>query len=177
MKKILFILLLLSLFVSGCTESDTSQKVESGDYISVNYTGSLDDGTVFDTSIEEVAKAEDVYNPYRTYEPLSFTAGAGQMIKGFDDAVIGMSVGDEKTVTIPSEEAYGAYCPELLIPLSIDDFQAVNITPVIGQKVTYQGQVGTIVNISDKNVTIDCNHNLAGNDLTFTIELVSIEKA
>lgn len=176
-KRILFLILLFSLLVSGCTDSDTSQKVEEGDYVSVNYTGSLEDGTVFDTSIEEVAKAEDVYNPYRTYEPLSFIAGAGQMIQGFDDAVMGMEIGDKKTVTIPPEEAYGAYCPELLIPLPVDDFQSVNITPVIGQKVTYQGQVGTIVNISDVNVTIDCNHDLAGKPLIFDIELVAIEKA
>lgn len=170
-------MLILSLLASGCTDSDTSQKVEPGDYIYVNYTGSLDDGTVFDTSIEEVAQSGGIYNPYRAYEPLSFIAGAGQMIKGFDDAVMGMEVGDEKTVVIPSEEAYGAYCPELLIPLSADEFESANITPVVGQKVTYQGQVGTIVNISDKNVTIDCNNDLAGEDLTFTIELVAIEKA
>ncbi|WP_292469729.1 peptidylprolyl isomerase [Methanolobus sp.] len=178
MKKILFLILLCSLLVSGCTDSsDNSQTVETGDYVSVNYTGSLEDGSVFDTSIEEVAVAENVYNPYRSYGPLSFIAGAGQMIKGFDDAVIGMEVGENKTVTIPPEEAYGAYCPELLIPLPVEDFQSANVTPVIGQKVTYQNQLGTIVNISDKNVTVDCNHNLAGEILIFKIELVSIEKA
>ncbi|WMW22543.1 peptidylprolyl isomerase [Methanolobus mangrovi] len=178
MKKILlFILVSCVLFVSGCNDSDNSQKVEAGDYISVNYTGSLEDGTVFDTSIEEIAIEENIYNPYRNYEPLPFVAGAGQMIKGFDDAVIGMGIGEEKTVTIPPEEAYGAYCPELLIPVPAEDFESANITPIIGQKVTYQNQVVTIANISEENVTLDCNHNLAGETLIFTIELVSIEKA
>lgn len=178
MKKILlFVLLICVLFACGCAESDNSQTVKTGDYVSVNYTGSLEDGTVFDTSRADIAMAENLYNPYRSYEPLPFIAGSGQMIKGFDDAVMGMAVGEKKTVTILPEDGYGAYCPELLIPVPVDEFQSANITPVIGQKVTYQSQPVTIVNISEENVTLDCNHNLAGKTLIFDIELVSIEKA
>ena len=174
MKKILFMILICSLLISGCTESDSNKKVEAGDYVSVNYTGTLDNGTIFDTSREEVAIREGIYKSDRNYEPLSFTAGAGQVIKGFDDAVIGMEVGDMKTVTIPPEKAYGAYCPELLVSLPVEQFHSANITPIIGQKVTTQNQVGVVVGISDKNVTVDCNTKLAGENLTFTIELVSI---
>ncbi|TQD27930.1 peptidylprolyl isomerase [Methanolobus vulcani] len=177
MKKILFMILVCSLLISGCTESDNVQKVEAGDFVSVNYTGTLNDGTVFDTSIKEVAIEEGIYNSARNYEPLSFIAGTGQRIKGFDDAVIDMEVGDVKTVVIPPEDAYGAYCPELLISVPVEEFQSANITPIIGQKVTSQNQVGVIVNITEQNVTIDCNTRLAGETLTFTIEMVSIEKA
>ncbi|WMW25051.1 peptidylprolyl isomerase [Methanolobus sediminis] len=177
MKNILFIILICSLLISGCTESDDIKKVEKGDFVSVNYTGTLDDGTVFDTSMEEVARKEGIYNSGRHYEPLSFVAGEEQAIKGFDDAVIGMEVGDVKTVVIPPENVYGVYCPALLISVPVEDFHSANITPVIGQKVTTQNQVGFIVNITDKNVTIDCNAQLAGKTLTFTIEMVSIEKA
>nr|WP_321498263.1 peptidylprolyl isomerase [uncultured Methanolobus sp.] len=177
MKKILFMILICSLLISGCTESDSSQKVEAGDHVSVNYTGTLDDGTVFDTSMEEVAMKEGIYKAGRHYEPLSFTAGKGQVIEGFDDAVIGMVVGDVKTVVILPEKAYGAYCPELLISLPVEQFHSANITPIVGQKVTSQNQVGVIVNITDKNVTIDCNTKLAGENLTFTIEVVSIDKS
>lgn len=177
MKNILFIMLICSLLISGCTESDNVQGVKAGDLVSVNYTGTLDDGTVFDTSMEEVAINEGIYKPDKNYEPLSFTAGAGGVIEGFDDAVIGMEVGDVKTVVIPPEKAYGVYCPELLISLPVKELQTANITPVIGQKVTVQNQMGVIVNITEKNVTVDCNVDMAGETLTFTIEMVSIEKA
>lgn len=180
-KKIIFVLLLCSLLVSGCAESPDSsnvpQKVEAGDSVSVNYTGSLEDGTVFDTSIEENAVSENVYNPYRTYEPLSFVAGTGQMIKGFDDAVIGMEIGEEKTVSFPPEEAYGAHSSELVVTVPVEAFESANMTPVLGQKVSSQNMQGTVINISAENVTIDYNHDLAGETLIFTIELVSIEKA
>ena len=76
----------------------------------MDYTGKLENGTVFDlTSREDVAKQAGIYVDGRTYAPLKFVAGAGQMIKGFDKGVIGMKVGDEKTITLPPEEAYGEY--------------------------------------------------------------------
>ncbi|WP_094228978.1 FKBP-type peptidyl-prolyl cis-trans isomerase [Methanolobus psychrotolerans] len=164
------------LFVSGCTDSDNARTVIVGDYISVNYTGSLENGTVFDTSMEDIAKAENIYNPYRNYEPLSFIVGSGQMIPGFDDAVIGMAIGETKTVTMLPEEGY-AYYPELVIVFSIADFESANITPVIGEKIVSQNREGTIVNLNEENVTVDFNHRLAGETLTFSIELVSIEDA
>ncbi len=178
MKKILLFVMLVSvLFACGCTESDDSPVVEVGDNVSVNYTGSLEDGTVFDTSKADVAMAENIYNPSKSYEPWYFIAGSGQMIKGFDDAVMGMAVGEEKTVTIPPEDAYGVHNPQLLVPVPVDEFQSANITPVIGQKVSIQNRPVTIVDISEENVTLDLNHDLAGKTLIFDIELVSIEKA
>ncbi len=112
-KLTLFLYLIGIILVSGCTgpDSNTGDDVENivkeNDHVSVDYIGELEDGTIFDTSIEDVAKDGGVYNPNRKYEPLSFTAGAGQMISGFDRGVIGMAVGEEKTLVIPPEEAYG----------------------------------------------------------------------
>ena len=110
---ILFISILLLgsvLLGSGCTdkgnnETGDSRVVKTGDTVQVDYTGKLENGTVFDTSIEEVAKQADIYVNGRTYAPLTFVAGAGQMIKGFDEGVIGMKVGEEKTITIPPERS------------------------------------------------------------------------
>lgn len=82
---------------------------KEGDKVEVKYVGSLEDGKVFDTSIKEVAIANGMYNPKRSYSDLKFTLGKGQMIKGFDEAVIGMRLGDEKTVIVPPEKAYGPY--------------------------------------------------------------------
>nr|WP_321498799.1 peptidylprolyl isomerase [uncultured Methanolobus sp.] len=163
------------LLTSGCTDSDSSRAVQAGDTISVNYTGMLEDGTVFDTSEMDIAEANGIYNPLRGYEPLTFVAGAGQMIDGFDEAVIGMQVGEKKTITLPPEKAYGDVRGDAIINFSVDDFAAANMTPVMGQKITSQGYQGTIVNITDANVTVDFNHHLAGKTLIFDIELVSIE--
>lgn len=94
--------------------------VAAGDTVSVWYTGKLDDDSVFDSNIEEVAKAAGTFNPARPYEPLSFAVGAGQMIPGFDKAVVGMKTGEKKTVTIPPEEAYGQVQPELTRTLPVE---------------------------------------------------------
>lgn len=153
---------------------DTNKSVEKGDTVSVNYVGRLEDGTVFDTSIKEVAIQAGRYNQRRDYKPLTFTVGAGQMIKGFDEGIVGMRVGEEKTLTIPSEEAYGEYRQELARELPIN---SVEFTPEVGmQLVTENGLTGAITKISKKNFVVDFNHELAGKTLIFDIILVSIEK-
>ena len=109
-KLTLFLFLIGIVLVSGCADSDTGEnmeKVKEGDYVKVDYIGELEDGTIFDTSIKDAAIEGEVYNPNRAYEPLGFTVGAGQMIAGFDSGVVGMAVGEEKTLTLPPEEAYG----------------------------------------------------------------------
>ena len=115
MKKRSYVAVILTLSIilmSGCISDGV--KVSNGDTVSVNYIGRLDDGTVFDTSYEEVAKENDIYTPGRPYKPLTFEVGAGQMIKGFDDAVIGMKVNETKTVVIPPEDAYGEWDPAMV---------------------------------------------------------------
>ncbi len=152
-------------------------RVESGDTISVDYIGRLDTGKVFDTSLkDEAVKAELPLRP--SYEPLKFTAGAGQMIKGFDDAVIGMKVGDEKTITIPPAQAYGEYNPNALIVISTDEFKKLlGKDPKEGFQVQARnGAVGTITKIANGQITIDFNHELAGKTLTFYIKVVTITK-
>jgi FKBP-type peptidyl-prolyl cis-trans isomerase 2 len=82
-------------------------KVQKGDLVSVHYTGKFQGGKIFDTSLRKVAEGAGLYNPSRDYKPLQVKAGGGQVIKGFDDALIGMKVNEEKTVTIPPALAYG----------------------------------------------------------------------
>lgn len=141
---------------------------KSGDTVGVFYTGKLDNGTVFDSNVNTT--------------PLEFTLGAGQMIQGFDEAVSGMAVGDEKTVTIPFEKAYGPYYPDLIVTVN----RTANLTitnPYVGQKLTVTNpstgatNTVTIINITPKTLTVDANYFLAGQNLTFTIKLASIKKA
>lgn len=130
-----------------------------GNVVTVDYTGTLTDGTEFDTSIGG--------------EPLQFTLGLGEMIAGFDEAVRGMAVGETRTVTIPPEDAYGAYQDGLLVEVPVDQVPA-GVLPG-DQLVSPVGQVVTVVEVGDEVVTIDTNHPLAGEALVFEITLLSID--
>ena len=166
-----------ALFTPG-SNSNTGDGMENivkeGDYIKVDYIGELEDGTIFDTSIKDAAVEGDVYNPNRGYEPLGFTVGAGQMIAGFDSGVVGMAVGEEKTLTLPPEEAYGEYREELVQTISLEELESVGIFPVVGDKLSTPQGVVTIRDVTETDVKLDYNHDLAGKTLIFKITLVSI---
>ncbi|WP_095645509.1 FKBP-type peptidyl-prolyl cis-trans isomerase [Methanosarcina spelaei] len=164
---------LLILMAEDITK-DTSINIENGDTISVNYVGKLEDGTIFDTSVKEVAVEAGIYIQMRNYEPLTFTIGEGQMIKGFDEGVVGMQVGEEKILTIPPEEAYGEYREEFVREIPVD---AVDFTPEVGMRLaTDSGLTGTITNVNENNFVVDFNHELAGKTLIFSVKVVSVEK-
>ncbi len=140
------------------------QQVKSGDKVSVHYHGRLTDGSTFDSS--------------EGREPLSFTAGAGQVIKGFDEAVINMTTGDKKTVQIPVDQAYGHHNEGMIMEYPRSEFPA-EMVPQLGMELQMGDDQGNvfpvvIVDINDEVVTLDGNHPLAGQDLIFDIELVSI---
>jgi FKBP-type peptidyl-prolyl cis-trans isomerase 2 len=145
------------------TSMDTEQ-AKIGDTVKVHYTGRLGNGTIFDSSIGS--------------EPLEFTLGQGQMIQGFEQAVIGMFVGEHKTVSIPSAQAYGSYRNDLVIVLDKANLSP-DWQPVLGVQYTFGSSDGsvfqaTVTEITESTVTIDANHHLAGKDLIFDIELVEI---
>lgn len=151
-----------------------SMAVKKGDTVKVDYLGTTN-GKAFDTSIEaEAKKAGLPSRPY--YEPLQFTVGAGQMIPGFDKAVVGMSVGQEKTVVLPPAEAYGESDPRAIVQVPRSMFDNSS-TPQVGLKVqSPQGYPGVITAVDAQNVTVDFNHELAGKELTFKITLRQIVK-
>lgn len=177
---LVMLLLVSAILGSGCTDSGSetgeSEAVESGDTVQVDYVGRLENGTVFDTSIEEVAQEEGIYNQERDYSPLTFTVGTGQIIEGFDEAVIGMKEGEEKTVTIPPEEAYGEYNESWVQVVPLEEL-GLSEPPEVGQ--TFSSPYGQIkvIDVNETHATLDFNHELAGKTLVFDIKLVSIEKA
>jgi len=156
--------LLVVMFVAGCGGPATAT---DGDIVKVHYTGRLADGTVFDTSVGS--------------EPLEFTLGQSQIISGFEQAVIGMQVGETKTVTIPADQAYGPHREDMILEISKDELTE-DLDPEVGMQLQMnQGDSGitivTITEASETTIKIDANHPLAGQDLTFNIELVDIGKS
>ncbi|MEY4778093.1 MAG: hypothetical protein RIS13_841 [Bacteroidota bacterium] len=139
-------------------------QVKSGDVVRVHYTGTLEDGSQFDSSVGRA--------------PLEFTVGAGQMIAGFDAGVVGMVVGEKKTILIDPDHGYGQKDPTAII-----EFPSSNIpegmTVEIGMKLNLQNQYGqpvpvVVMEVKEEVIIMDANHFLAGKDLTFDVEIVEI---
>lgn len=140
------------------------QQAKNGDVVRVHYTGKLTNGEQFDSS--------------ENREPLEFTVGAGQMIKGFDAAIPGMNVGDKKTINIPAAEAYGEKDEAAMIEFPKDQIPE-DMKLETGMQLQLRNQYGqpvpvTVAEIKDNSVILDANHMLAGKELVFDIELVEI---
>jgi len=139
-------------------------RAKTGDTVSVHYTGKLDDGTIFDTSAER--------------EPLQFTIGENQVIPGFEQAVIGMEPGDSKSTRIPAEEAYGPHHDEMVVTLDKSHLPE-GMEPEVEQRFQLRqpdGQtfIAKVTDIGESNITLDANHPLAGEALTFDIQLTQL---
>ena len=135
-----------------------------GDTVRVHYTGRLQDGRVFDSS--------------RQRGPLELTVGQGQVIPMFEEALTAMEPGEERTVAIPAEQAFGPRRADLLVSVDRTQFPE-HIEPAVGQELQVRRDGGataivTVAEVSDEQVTIDTNHPLAGEDLTFDLELVEV---
>lgn len=140
------------------------ERAKTGDTVSVHYTGRLTDGTVFDSSAQR--------------EPLEFTLGESQVIAGFEEAVEGMAEGERKTVQILPENAYGPHHAELVFQIDRENLPG-ELEPEVGQRLAFQRPDGqtvplTVTEVSASGVTLDANHPLAGEELTFDLELVGI---
>ena len=166
----LAIVIALVLVCAGCTTQDTpdggAETAENGDLVQVHYRGYLDSGEEFDSS-------------YTRGEPLEFVVGAGQMITGFDAAVVGMAVGETKTIHLTPEEAYGQPDEGLIMPFPREDFGNESVPQPGDEYILSAGgaqyQV-VIVSVNETTVVIDANHPLAGQNLNFDIELVGLDK-
>jgi peptidylprolyl isomerase len=138
--------------------------VKQGDTVQVNYTGKLHDGTIFDSSIGR--------------HPMQFTLGKGQLIAGFEKAMLGMTAGDKKTVIIPYAEAYGPRQDSAIVEVERKNLPP-DLDAQIGQRLELTQEddstiLVTVTGASETSLTLDANHPLAGKDLTFEIELMTI---
>jgi len=139
-------------------------QAKHGDTVKIHYTGKLEDGIVFDTSIGR--------------EPLQFKIGEDQVIQSLEKGIIGMNLNESKTVTIPSDEAYGPYRKKMVLDIPRNQFPP-SIQPEIDRQLKLrqpngQAIIVTVIQVSESNVTLDANHPLAGKDLIFDIQLIEI---
>ena len=138
--------------------------VKKGDTVKVHYTGKFDTGEVFDSS--------------EGADPLAFTVGAGEVIPGFDQALLGMQIGETKDVVIAPEQAYGNRVEELEQTIDRSQFNLTGVEPEVGMAIemrTPQGDIPLIItNLTDTTVTLDANHPLAGESLHFSLTLIEI---
>lgn len=139
-------------------------KAKDGDTVRVQYTGKLEDGSVFDSSMEK--------------DSLQFTIGKGQVLHGVEQAVIGMQPQESKTVLVPAAEAYGPHRDEMTTQVQRSQFPD-SVELKVGQRLQIKQKNGqsiavSVLDLSDSTVTLDANHPLAGKDLTFDLQLVEI---
>ncbi|MCM5662961.1 FKBP-type peptidyl-prolyl cis-trans isomerase [Galbibacter mesophilus] len=140
-------------------------QVKENDTVKVHYTGKLEDGQVFDSSLER--------------EPLEFTLGQGQLIPGFENGILNMSVNEKKTINIPSSEAYGDVREELFQEIPKSELPE-NIEPQKGMGLVSRTPEGreiqlVVADVKNESIVVDANHPLAGKDLTFDIEVLEIK--
>ena len=138
--------------------------IKNGDKVKVDYTGKLDDGTVFDTT--------------EGRQPLEFEVGSGKVIPGFENGIIGMELGEKKTIKIEAKDAYGDHKENLVAEIDKKHLPK-DMEPKVGLQLEIKQENGqnifaVIKKVSDDTITIDANHPLAGKDLTFEVELVEI---
>lgn len=153
--------------------------IATGDAVTIEYTGRLDDGTVFDTSRESVAEEAGLAEaqPDREYTPLTVEVGAGQVIEGMEDGLIGLAAGETETLTIPPEKAYGEPSEE-----NVEEFETGELREMLGGQLPEEGAYleaqngsqGEIIHVDEDVVRADFNPPLAGETLTFDVEVIEV---
>ncbi len=154
--------------------------IETGDSVTIEYTGRLDDETVFDTSRRSVAEETGLAEaePDREYAPLTVTLGDEQVIEGLEDGLIGLEAGETDTLTIPPEKAYGEHTDE-----NIQEFETADLREMLGGQTPEEGSYlearngsqGEVVHVDEEVVRVDFNPPLAGETLTFEVEVIDVD--
>lgn len=146
--------------------------VKKGDFLRLEYTGKVQEtDEVFDTTDEKVAEEEEILTENKVYGPIPIAVGAGHVLKGIEDALIGMEEGEEKTVDLPPEEGFGERDKKLVQLIPMAEFRKQGMKPQVGMSITSEGVTGRIRNISGGRVRVDFNHELAGKNLHYQIKV------
>ncbi len=145
-----------------------SEKIKLHDFIEVDYTGKLTDGTVFDTTDENVAKDRHLHAKNQKYKPAIICVGERQIIPGLDVQLVEKELGKEYTVTLPPEKAFGKRDIKLIKIVPMDMFRQHNVQPQPGLQVDFDGELGIVTRVSGGRVMVNFNHPLAGKEVVYT---------
>ena len=138
----------------------------------IAYTGRVKDGDIFDSTSEEIAKKEGLYDERKHYSPMTVVVGEGQVLAGLDDAIKDMEKGEEKEIVLLPEKAYGHRNPDHVRLVSLGEFRKKNINPVPGMPVELDGRRARIQTVSGGRVRVDFNHEMAGKTVVFDVKIV-----
>ncbi len=148
--------------------------MKTGDFVSIDYVGRVkESGEVFDVTVEEVAKKEKVHDPKVVYKPINVVVGADFIVKGLDDALKDMKVGDKRTVVVDPENGFGQRDAKFIRPIPLSNFKGENVDPTPGSWITINGVRGRILSADGGRIRVDFNHPLAGKRLEYEIEIKS----
>jgi FKBP-type peptidyl-prolyl cis-trans isomerase 2 len=146
--------------------------LEKGDFVRINYVGKIkESGRVFDTTLEDVAKKNNIYDEKIAFKPAPIVVGANHVIPGVDEALVGMEVGEKKKVVIPPEKGYGLRDPKLVKVVPVKDFRRQGLRPVPGMRIEADGRVGRVQSVSGGRVRVDFNYELAGKVLEYEVSV------
>lgn len=149
--------------------------VNNGDFIKLEYTGKITEtGDIFDTTVEELAEENGIHSDKKTYGPISIIVGGGHVLKGMETELEGMEAGEEKTIQLTPEEAFGERDPGMIQLVPMSEFKKQGIKPQVGMAITSEGNTGIIRSVSGGRVRLDFNHELAGKNLEYQVKVVEI---
>ena len=147
--------------------------IDDKDFVKLNYTGKVKEtGDVFDTTYEDVAEEAGIKNENKDYHPMILAVGSTQLLSKLHDEIKKMDVGEKQTVEIPCEEAFGKRDPSLIQLIPMKEFKKQNIKPFVGMPLSLDGQHGIVRTVDGGRVRVDFNHELAGKDIIYEIEIV-----
>jgi FKBP-type peptidyl-prolyl cis-trans isomerase 2 len=147
--------------------------MKEGDFVEIDYAGKIKStGDYFDVTSEEKAKEVGLYQQNKEFKPVTVVVGARHVIEGLDDALLEIGVGDETSIEIPAEKAFGKRDPKLITTVPLREFSKQGIMPRAGMKLDIGGSWATVKNVSSGRVTLDFNHSLASRDLVYDLKVL-----
>ena len=149
--------------------------VDNGDFVRVNFTGKIKDtDDVFDTTYDEIAQEAGIFEENKTYKPIPIVVGGNHLLPAIEEAIIGLEEGETKTIEVDSDDAFGPRNPKLVQLVPMREFKKQNMTPFPGMKIQSEGATGKILTVNGGRVKVDFNHELAGKDLIYDVEVTEI---
>ena len=149
--------------------------INDGDFVRVNFTGKIKEtDDVFDTTFEEVAIEAGLYDENKTYKPIPIVVGGNHLLPAIEEEITGLEEGDSKHIEVDSENAFGSRDPSLIQLVPMKEFRKQGMNPVPGMRISSEGATGKILTVNGGRVKVDFNHELAGKDLIYDVEVCEV---